>query len=364
MFMNNAWYIAAEPAELEHGPVSRKFLNQSVVIFRSESGVMGALEDRCPHRFVPLSMGKVVGENLRCTYHGAEFQRDGRCAGVPGQKAVPSALRVRSYPMVTRHGYHWIWMGEPAASVDESTIPDGYRESAMDGWVGAYGHFESMKVDYRLLNDNVIDVTHAEFVHPESFGGKELHFFRNARRGEDYVERGMSYQIGERSLHFRLTAKDLGDEGAPLWRQMVAESRGLAQFTGKVHFTIDVDWWAPCYCKFLLSVRSADDPSAPMARYCNLHAAVPETERTTHYFYRSVRNYGDESAVPAIKTIADFIFGQDKPVLEAQQRLVGDQDLFDLSPVSFSGDRLTVEARRILNRLIGVTQSAELSAVD
>jgi hypothetical protein len=71
---------------------------------------------------------------------------------------------------------------------------------------------------------------------------------------------------------------------------------------------------------------------------------------------------GSEGAT--IKAIADFIFGQDKPVLEAQQRLVGDHDLFDLSPVSFSADRLTVEARRILNRLIGVTRSAELSAVD
>jgi vanillate O-demethylase monooxygenase subunit len=360
MFLHNAWYIAAEPAELSQGPVARTILNESLVLYRAEDGELAALQDRCPHRLLPLSLGKVVGRNIRCAYHGAEFAPSGECARIPGQKSLPKAVKVRSYPVVLRHGYCWVWMGDPAASQDYSTIPDGYAPSDAPDWNGVYGHFESMKVDYQLLNDNVIDITHAEFVHPESFGGQEVQFFRNAHKGNDYVERGLSYNLEERSLHFRLTAREMGDDGAPLWRHMVAEGLGLPGYSGAVHFTIDVDWWSPCYCKFMLSARPTDRPDVPMARICNLHAAIPETERTTHYFYRSVRNYGDEAGIPALKQMADFIFGQDKPILEAQQRLVGDHDLFDLSPVSFAGDRLPIEARRILKRMIDNQHTAAL----
>ena len=200
MFLNDAWYIAAEPKELDQGPLARTILNQPLVLFRTEAGVAAALEDRCPHRLIPLSMGRVLGENIRCAYHGARFAGNGACVAVPGQTVIPASARVRSYPVVLRHGYYWVWPGDPRKSVDESSIPDGYWRSDDTGWMGSYGRFESMKVDYRLLNDNVIDITHAEFVHPESFGGQEVHFFRSARRGTGFQDRAMTYEIGERSL--------------------------------------------------------------------------------------------------------------------------------------------------------------------
>ena len=92
MFFRNAWYIAAEVPELDLGLVSRTILGQRLVFFRTIAGSLGALEDRCPHRLAPLSFGKVVGDNLRCGYHGAEFGRDGRCVKVPGQSAVAGAV--------------------------------------------------------------------------------------------------------------------------------------------------------------------------------------------------------------------------------------------------------------------------------
>jgi vanillate O-demethylase monooxygenase subunit len=173
MFLFNAWYIAAELSELELRPLGRTILGKPLVIFKSENGTVAALDDRCPHRLVPLSLGIVRGENIRCAYHGAEFGTDGVCAAVPGQRTAPTQVRVRTYPLLLRHGYYWVWMGDPEKSSDESTIPGGYQVCDMPGWVGGGGHFESMKVDYRLLNDNIIDITHAEFVHPETFGGQE-----------------------------------------------------------------------------------------------------------------------------------------------------------------------------------------------
>lgn len=359
MFLKNCWYIVGHSGQFQNELLARTVCGEQIVLFRNSQGVVSALEDRCPHRLVPLSIGRVVGDNLRCGYHGAEFNDNGRCVKVPGQKAVSSSVRVRSYPLVERHGFFWVWLGDPALSSDESSIPGGFWRSDADGWRGAYGYF-NMGVDYRMLNDNLIDVTHAEFVHPESFGGEELHFFRNARRGTDYLERGMSFNIADRSIHFRLSSRDLGDEGGLIWRQMIAESRGLQGYSGNVHFTIDVDWWAPSYCSFLLSVRPADEPEAELVRICNLHAAIPEAERTSNYYFRSVRNYGGEDSAVIMQQIGDFIFGQDKPVLEAQQRKVGDHDVFDLSPISFAGDRLPMEARRIIGEML----AQEVSAVE
>ena len=351
MFIRNAWYIAAEPQELESGAVGRTILGERLVIFRTASGVLGALQDRCPHRLAPLSLGKVVGENLRCAYHGAEFGADGRCTKVPGQSVAPRAAAVRSFPVLQRHGYVWVWMGEPDHAVDESTIPDGFAPSGDPKWIGCYGRFESIKADYRLINDNLFDITHAEFVHPESFGGSEVHFYRNARAGTDFVDRGMTYQIGENSVHFRTCADKLGLDGAPFWRQMLAHSRGLESWDFPVDYKMEVSWWAPAYSSFHVMVAACDRPDEACAEIYNFHAAIPETEASSHYFYRSVRNYGDASMNALYAAATNFVFGQDKVILEGQQSIIGPRDLLDMAPVSFKGDRLQLEARKILARL-------------
>ena len=89
MYLRNAWYVAAWPSELNAGPLARTFLDEPVVLFRTEDGAMHALEDRCCHRNLPLSMGKVEGDNLRCGYHGLLFDR----AGKVNAKGRPMAAR-------------------------------------------------------------------------------------------------------------------------------------------------------------------------------------------------------------------------------------------------------------------------------
>ena len=92
-FPFNCWYVAALPEELALRPLARKVLGLDLAIYRTSSGRVAALEDRCAHRHAPLSMGSVVGEHLRCGYHGAEFATDGRCVCVPGQDQVPERAR-------------------------------------------------------------------------------------------------------------------------------------------------------------------------------------------------------------------------------------------------------------------------------
>jgi phenylpropionate dioxygenase-like ring-hydroxylating dioxygenase large terminal subunit len=356
-FLFNAWYIAAESSELKGGAIiGRTLLGKRIAVYRGESGRLVAMNDFCPHRMVPLSLGMVIGDGLRCAYHGAEFGPDGRCTKVPGQKVPSAQANVRSYPVIERHGYIWVWLGDPAKSVDESSIPDGFWVSGDDRWIGGYGHMESIRADYQLINDNLFDITHAEFVHAESFGGPEVQFYRAAKRGSDYVDREMTFQIGEKMISFRTHAARLGTDCGPLWRDMLAQSRGLREWTEPLEFRMEVFWWAPVYTSFHIMVRPCNEPDAPLVEIYNLHAAIPETETSSHYFFCSFRNYGDASMNQGFIDGVSSAFDQDKVLLEAQQKVLGERDLFDAKPVSFSGDRLQLEGRRILKQLIRAEQ--------
>ena len=93
-----------------------------------------------------------------------------------------------------------------------------------------------------------------------------------------------------------------------------------------------------------------------------MHAITPETATSSHYFYRSVKNYGDPELTRAFVGGVKAIFEQDKPVLEAQQRRIGNVDLFSLQPVSFAGDMLQQRARRINRELLKQEQIANDTA--
>ena len=107
MFLRNYWYVAALDEEVRDRPLGRMILGEPVVLFRSGDGALHAFEDRCPHRQLPLSMGKVVGDALQCYYHGLRFDGSGQCVRVPGQDHIPPKAQVRTYPVIER--YRWIW---------------------------------------------------------------------------------------------------------------------------------------------------------------------------------------------------------------------------------------------------------------
>lgn len=351
MYIRNTWYIAAEPGELEQGLVARTFLGEPLVLFRTESGRIVALEDRCPHRFVPLSLGTVVGEHLRCGYHGACFDAAGACVSVPGQAVIPPRAQVRSYPVLEKHGYVWLWMGEPGQASDTSSIPEFLFRSGHPDWDGGYGHFESIKANYNLINDNLFDITHAEYVHPGSFGGEEMRYYRRGEEGDDYIDQAMTYRVSERQIIFRIRALNMA-EGGPFYRWMVATGLGQDSYEGAVDLDMEVSWGAPTYTSFLLNARPAGTQPSEGVEVCNMHAITPETHASSHYFYRSVKNYGGDELVAAFTSGVREIFEQDKPILEAQQRRLGEHDLFTLRPVSFAGDSLPQTARKINRTLL------------
>src|SRR2546423_7561339 len=123
MFLRNSWYVAARSAEVARKPLARILLNEPVALYRKEDGTPVALEDRCCHRQLPLSMGKLEGDDLRCGYHGLKFAPSGQCIEIPGQASIPPQARVRAYPLVERYRWLWIWMGAPERA-DPKLIPN------------------------------------------------------------------------------------------------------------------------------------------------------------------------------------------------------------------------------------------------
>ena len=167
MYLRNRWYCAAVSDELGTAPLGRILLDEPVVLYRKSDGALVALEDRCCHRRAPLSKGKVEGDKLRCGYHGFLYEPGGNVVWVPGQDKVPPGARVRAYPLVEKHGFAWIWMGAPSQA-DPATIPDFHWND--DPEFAAVAGLLPVAADYRLLMDNLMDLSHVSFLHAATIG--------------------------------------------------------------------------------------------------------------------------------------------------------------------------------------------------
>jgi len=171
MWLKNCWYVAAFTRELGASLLSRTILGQPLVMFRTSEGRPVALEDRCPHRGVPLSMGRLVGDTVRCTYHGLRLDADGKCVRIPCQDQIPAAARVRSFTLHERHGCVWIWFGDAAAS-DPGLIPDVHWLDDPQ-WAACTGYTHA-QANYQLFNDNLLDLSHESYLHEGTIGNEAV----------------------------------------------------------------------------------------------------------------------------------------------------------------------------------------------
>lgn len=168
MFLHNYWYVAAWSQDVTHKPIGRIYLDRPVVLYRGEDGQAVALEDRCAHRRMPLSEGKVIGDTLVCSYHGLTYDKTGQCVRVPGQATAHSGIKVRRYPTAERYGAVWIWMGDPELA-DPAKIFDCKYVATSRHTQQFYFH---VKANYLYINDNLSDLLHQAYLHNPSFGGR------------------------------------------------------------------------------------------------------------------------------------------------------------------------------------------------
>ncbi len=167
-FVRNSWYVAGWSHDFAQGLIPLEIIGQRLVLFRDTKNRLSALEDRCPHRLLPLSKGKQIGDTIQCGYHGMTFDGTGACVRVPGQDNTPERANVRAFPVEERHGIVWIWMGDPALA-DATGIFD-IPEMSDPAWHLHHGGHLHVKAHYLNVAENLVDPAHVSFVHPTTLG--------------------------------------------------------------------------------------------------------------------------------------------------------------------------------------------------
>jgi vanillate O-demethylase monooxygenase subunit len=344
-FLRNTWYIAAWASELATGTLlPRRLLDEPVVLWRDTSGAVHALLDRCPHRFAPLSMGRLMADgSLQCGYHGLQFDAGGRCTVNPqGDGTVPKAAQVTAYPVVERHTAVWIWMGDPARA-DATRIPDYslFSRQPHEGYRTFDGMF-TVQAAYELEIDNLMDLSHPEFLHAGSLGSP-------AQKTAHYK----AWQEGDTTVH----SNRWFDEGpCPAAMEVAFPTEGKP-----VEHWTHMRWDAPSLLWLHVGVTFTGQPREAGMNTWSAHFLTPETEGSTHYFYNHTRRFALDSAEvdEGIRAMVLHAFLQeDRPMLEAIQRDMGGRDLWSMKPVLLSGDSGGVRARRLLEKLIAGEHAA------
>lgn len=334
-YLHNAWYVAALSRELAGEPFPRRLLDEPVVFYRQVDGTPVALQDRCPHRFVPLSIGRVRDDALECGYHGLRFDGSGACVHNPhGDGRLPRAAAVRAYPVQDRHGFVWIWMGRPERA-DPDLIPADYAVFSDPRYDAVSGYLR-VAANYELISDNLLDLSHAEYMHPDFARGVAVNQFRTK------------------------TVRDGTKVSAYLWKDNVPISRFQRLFWDSASERADarahMHWYAPC--NLFLDI-GATEVGAAVEDGIDLptaHVLTPETRMSSHYFWAMARNVrrGDPELDAKLEVMHDKIFRtEDLPMIEAQQRAMGDvTDVMSLHPVVLEPDGAALRARRVLERLL------------
>jgi phenylpropionate dioxygenase-like ring-hydroxylating dioxygenase large terminal subunit len=350
-FPLNAWYAAAYDVEIGRSLLARTICDKKLVLFRQASGAVSALEDACWHRMLPLSQGRLVGDQVVCGYHGLVYNAQGRCTHMPSQETINPSACVRTYPVVQKHRFVWVWLGD-AAKADPSCVPDlHWNDDPL--WTGD-GKRISVKCDYRLVIDNLMDLTHETFVHGSSIGQQAV------------AEAPFIATHGERKA--TVTRWMEGIEAPPFWAGQIKQSLG---YEGLVDRWQIIRFEAPCTVAIDVGVAQTATGAMPPggnqgdASLSNRHQGVngyvlntitPETAGSCHYFWAFARNYclNEQGLTHQLREGVASIFREDELVLEAQQ--VAMQERPGVAFNNLNIDAGALWARRLIDQLVAKEQ--------
>ncbi|EZP71054.1 Vanillate monooxygenase [Sphingomonas paucimobilis] len=335
MFLKNCWYLAAWADELQPGAMlARQIAGEHVLFMRGEDDGVSALADLCPHRFVPLSMGSYEEGRVTCAYHGLRFDGHGKCIHNP-HGPISAALSVRSYPFVERHAALWLWLGEaeladPALITDLTFIDETAPEARVKGRLHS-------QADYRVMVDNIMDLTHADYLHASTLGG-----------GINTIAKADVEQDGG-AITITWTAED--EVVPPMMRGFTGHADGVGDFLNRIA------WHAPSIMVQDVNVGSTGSLKSgrwnQTARGC--HVMTPETETSTHYFFmncNSSTKAHPETAPMVRAALVDAFSNEDAPISVAQTQRIAGRDFWSLRPAMLPSDKGAVLVRRALDRMI------------
>ncbi|MFM6932112.1 MAG: Rieske 2Fe-2S domain-containing protein [Novosphingobium sp.] len=322
-YVLNAWYMAAWTAEVPAGRyLGRRLLGTPWLLWRDGAG-WAMIADRCPHRFVPLSRGKFADGVVTCGYHGLSFDGSGTCVGNPFGEP-PAQAQVRTCPVVERHGGLWFWPGD-ADLADPALIPDfAFIDEGSPCERAAY----TMAVNYELIADNLLDLSHAEYLHVESFGTNGS-LLTHGKQTVKQDENGAVWNLW-----------DITDAVPPGWATpMLGEGERVDQW-------LHIRWHAPASLALFIGIARAGTQLEPLVPpMANPHILTPETETSTHYFF--THPPGEDEARQARRVFLE----EDEPMVAAQAEAMAGQDFWEARPVILPSDAAAIRARRKLMQM-------------
>ena len=349
MFPKNAWYVACTPDEIDAGPLGRKICGESIAFYRGDEKRVAALEDFCPHRGAPLSLGRVCEGKLVCGYHGLSMGCDGKTVSMPGQR-VRGFPAIRTFPVEERYGFVWVWPGD-AALADKALIP--HQEwFDNDAWAFGGGLFH-IACDSRLMIDNLMDLTHETYVHSNSIGQKEI----------DEVP--CKTQVDGNQV---VTSRFMENIEAPPFWKMALRGNGLAD-------DVAVDRWQ--ICRFTPPASVMIEVGVAHAGHGGYNASAehkvysvvvdfmtPETDTSIHYFWGMARKFKpeDQALTDSIREGQGKIFSEDLQMLELQQRNLLDHP--ERALLMLNIDAGGVQSRKILDRMMAAEHALVATSGD
>lgn len=336
MFLKDCWYVGSWTHELEEGKTSAvQIIGQPIVLFRGKDGAPVALENRCPHRHAPLALGALRAEGLRCPYHGLVFDEGGACVGGPAHAVAAQKPSVRAYPAVEQGGWIWIWMGSPDRA-DESLIPSSW---GLDDprWRMKPGTID-YEANYQLVNDNLCDLTHVDFVHETTL---------SAVSGGAWSQANPNVSVRERGLRLERWFVGVTEGGAPpdhrfdKWSAYDYLVPGVFVMENKVfpHGVAEA-------CNF-----GAPD-AVPLVHRVEQQAVTPIDERRTRYFFATGFDPAlKDEILEKVYGVVEAAFAEDRRIIEAQQKI------WDITPddhrmTFLPQDKAPEAMRRIIRNLI------------
>ncbi len=292
----NSWYMAAFRDEITREPFARTIQNIPLVFYRLQDGRAVALLDQCIHRQMPLSLGYIENDNIRCCYHGLVFGPNGQCVEIPSQESVPALAKVQTFQVVEQDGLLWIWIGDPEKA-DPANIPPCPWLNSPD-WVGATGILH-MNSRAQLLNENLLDLSHVEFLHPGSIGASKLSSFP------------ITVDADEKSIRVTRIMDDI--ECPALFKKAM-------DLPDRIRRTQTAEWFAPGFHVTHIGASRVGADDEDQFRHKALHWVTPETDTSTHYFWALYRNYrleDDEGLTQMLRDAHHAVFCQDVDACEA-----------------------------------------------
>ncbi|MFC3865208.1 Rieske 2Fe-2S domain-containing protein [Alcaligenes aquatilis] len=323
MYIKNTWYAAALSKEISRELFPRTIVNEKIVMYRTQSNQVVALEDRCAHRQVPLSRGRLIGDELQCWYHGLRFDCSGQCVSIPSQATIPAAARVRKFPAVEKFGIVWLWIGSPEQA-DELLIPDHWVCSAPD--LAGEMSYCPIHCNYLFGIDNILDISHAAFVHEKTLGS------------HDVV--GTTPEIIIQDDEIRVRRSIRREKTPPMYMKMLQ-----LDYIDRVQ---DVIYWPIGNTRVETKAHACDDPNGIAFHVYTTTIFTPATDTSSHVFVGMHRDFDvDNQAFTEFTTkqvIATVL--EDKEVAESLQ-----ENWSPTAPMcDIQLDRAAFEARRILEK--------------